>query len=255
MGLYAVTGAASGIGAAIVDTLRTQGHEVITIDLRNADIQADLSTQEGRQQTIEQIRARAATTPLAGLIPCAGVGPQTQPLRLIPQINFFGTTQLIEGLKDLLTQSRGAVVLISSNSAPLAEYDAQYVEALLAGDETAATARADEIDGQNCYGGSKYALTRWMRRENAAYAAAGIRMNAVAPGYTQTPLVDGGLQDPQYAQSIRDFVNSIPLGRPGQPADQAHAVAFLLSEQASFISGSVLFVDGGHDALFRPDRF
>jgi NAD(P)-dependent dehydrogenase (short-subunit alcohol dehydrogenase family) len=64
-----------------------------------------------------------------------------------------------------------------------------------------------------------------------------------------------GLADPVYAQSIRDFVNSIPIGRPGVPADQANAVCFLLSDKASFITGSVLFIDGGHDAVFRPDNY
>lgn len=255
MGLYAVTGAASGIGAAIVDALRQRGDEVVTVDIRNADINADLSTPEGCQQAISSIRGRAASSGLQGFVPCAGVGPQTNPQSLIPQINFFGAVMMVEALRDLLTESRGAIVLVSSNSAPMVEYDAEYVQALLANDAAAASKRALEVDGQTCYGGSKFALTCWMRRNNASYAAAGIRMNAIAPGFTQTPLVQGGFDDPRYKQALTDFVNSIPIGRPGVPADQAQVVAFLLSDAASFVSGSVLFVDGGHDALFRPDRF
>ena len=68
-------------------------------------------------------------------------------------------------------------------------------------------------------------------------------------------MTKSGLADPRYREAIQQFVNSIPVGRAGLPEDQANAVAFLLSEKASFIAVSVLFVDGGHDATFRPDRF
>jgi NAD(P)-dependent dehydrogenase (short-subunit alcohol dehydrogenase family) len=61
--------------------------------------------------------------------------------------------------------------------------------------------------------------------------------------------------DPTYGPAIREFMASIPVGFPGSPEDQAAATCFLLSPQARFISGSVLFVDGGHDAMFRPDQF
>ena len=52
--------------------------------------------------------------------------------------------------------------------------------------------------------------------------------------------------------AIREFMGSIPVGFPGKPEDQAAAASFLLSPQARFICGSILFVDGGHDAMFRP---
>ncbi|MEP1469397.1 MAG: SDR family oxidoreductase [Halieaceae bacterium] len=112
-----------------------------------------------------------------------------------------------------------------------------------------------EIDGQSAYGGGKQALGRWMRHLSPAAAKSGVRINAIAPGYTETGMTKSGLADPRYREAIQQFVNSIPVGRAGLPEDQANAVAFLLSENASFISGSVLFVDGGHDATFRPDRF
>jgi len=254
MGIYAVTGSASGIGAAIVSKLQALGHRVIGVDLRNADINVDLATAQGRQAAIAGIQA-ASPDGLHGFVPCAGVGPQTSPLELIARINFFGTTVLVEALKEHLARQRGNIVLISSNSATMGEYNPGYLQALAEGDETGACQLINKLDGQTAYGGSKFAVTCWMRKHNGEYARAGIRMNAIAPGYTATALTRAGEADPQFGPAIKAFVASIPIGRPGQPEDQAEAVAFLLSPQASFVSGAVLFVDGGHDAMLRPDKF
>lgn len=254
MGKYAVTGAASGIGAAVAALLADQGHEVVKVDIRNADVNADLSSGEGRRQAIAAVRQLAADG-LDGLVPCAGVGPATDPAALIARINYFGSVVLVEGLKDLLQKKSGSVVLISSNTAWMSAYPPEYLDALLRGDEEGALACAAILDGQTVYGGGKQALGRWLRRNSADYARAGIRMNAIAPGYTRTAMTAAGLADPQFRQAITDFVNTIPVGRPGEAADQAAAIGFLLSKAAGFIVGSVLFVDGGHDAMFRAEQF
>jgi NAD(P)-dependent dehydrogenase (short-subunit alcohol dehydrogenase family) len=78
-------------------------------------------------------------------------------------------------------------------------------------------------------------------------------LNAVAPGATLTPLLEDGLADAQLGPAIRGF--PIPLGGFGAPDQVAAGVRFLLGAQASFCCGSVLFVDGGSDALIRRDRF
>jgi NAD(P)-dependent dehydrogenase (short-subunit alcohol dehydrogenase family) len=254
MGLYAVTGAASGIGKAVAQQLRDAGHEVITVDLRDADINADLSDELQCAEVVRKLQEPAADG-LDGLVPCAGLGPDVAKKSLIPLVNFFGTLSLVEGLRPQLQRKRGAIVLISSNSSQMAEYDAQYMDTLLARDRAAAVQLSDALHGQVLYGGGKQALARWMRRENAGYAAQGISMNAIAPGYTETGMTAAGEESPEYGDAIRAFKASIPIGRAGSAEDQANAVLFLLSDKASFISGSVLFVDGGHDATFRPDRF
>ena len=255
MGIYAMTGGATGIGHATKEQLRAQGHTVIVVDIKDADIVADLSTDEGRQAAVDGIHA-AAGDGLDGFIPCAGVGPQVSPPSLVGKINYFGALAVTEGVRPLLAKKKGAVVMISSNSAPMG-YDKAATDLMLSGDEAAVSAKLDEVgDGQLAYGGGKFALSCWLRKHSAAYAAEGIRLNAVAPGFTQTPLTQAGIDDPQFGQVMKDFVASIPVGRPGDPKDIAEAICFLLDEErAGFIVGSVLFVDGGHDAMFRPDSF
>ncbi len=253
MGMYAMTGGATGIGAAIRTRLRAAGHEVIVVDIKDADIVADLGTAQGRRAALDGIRARAGDG-LDGFVPCAGLSGNVADHALIASLNFFGTVELVEGLKDLLVARKGAVVLIASNSAPHPTSE-DYVNALLAGDEATARTLAGAMQGHPVYSGSKLALARWMRRNMREYAAAGVRLNAIAPGYTRTPMTSAVEADPAYADAIREFLAATPLGRAGQPEDQADAVLFLLGPAASFICGSVLFVDGGYDAMTRPDAF
>lgn len=254
MGRFAMTGGATGIGAAVKDELRRQGHEVFVVDIGEADITADLSTTQGRRAAIDGITAWASDG-LDGFVPCAGVGPSTSPPSLVTRINYFGTVELVQALAPLVGQRRGCMVLISSNSAPMGS-DASYVEACLSGDEEKAARLADEIgDGQNAYAGSKLAVTRWMRRHAAGYARDGVRMNAVAPGITKTPLTDRVMADEKLGAAIKAFGESVPTGGIGQPAQLASVITFLLGEGASFMCGSVVFVDGGHDAMLRPDDF
>jgi len=253
MGTYVVTGGASGIGAAIKQQLQQDGHEVLVVDLQEADIVADLATAEGRGAAITAVR-EATRDGLAGLVACAGVGSHVPDRALITAVNYFGAVELVEGLRDELAANRASVLLISSNSAPM-ETNQDYVQALLSGDEAAASAIAQDMESQPVYSGSKQAVTVWMRRNAQPYAAQGIRMNAMGPGYTRTPLSAAVEDDPNYGDAIKQFIASIPVGRPGVPQDMADAASFLLSDKASFVCGAMLFVDGGHDAMLRPDNF
>ncbi len=253
MGTYAITGAATGIGAAIKLSLESLGHRVIVVDIKDAEVTADLSTVDGRDLAIAAIQ-NLASDGLNGFIACAGLAASVPNSPLIARVNYFGAVDLVEGVRELLAKQQGSVVLISSNSAPQ-DSDQNFIELLLAGDEKAACVAASSLASQPVYSGSKQALARWMRRNVSSYAAEGIRLNAVAPGYTQTPMTAAVEQDPNYGEATKQFLASIPLARPGQPKDIAEAVCFLLSPAASFICGSVLFVDGGHDAMLRPDSF
>ena len=253
MGNYAMTGGATGIGAAIKQQLLSDGHSITVVDIKNADIEADLSSVDGRQAAIAALQKTCADG-LDGFVACAGVGSHVPNKPLIAAVNYYGTTELVDGVRDLLAKKAGSVVLISSNSAPMCSEN-EFIDLLLANDHEGALALAEKIDGHQVYSGTKQAVARWMRRNVGVYAADKIRINAVAPGYTQTPMTEEVEKDPNFKESIRKFMQTIPIGRPGIPEDMAAATKFLMSEDASFISGVVLFVDGGHDAMLRPDQF
>lgn len=259
MGTYAVTGSASGMGHAAADLLRTAGHTVIGVDLREAEVIADLSTPAGRRTAITEVLAAADAT-LDGAVFAAGLGPGKgdERLRLIAEVNYFGTVELLEGWRDALATDGGAkVVLFSSNSTttvPLVSK--RTIAAFLAGDRAkavASTKRMGENAGAFVYAGSKIALTRWMRRAavRPEWIGAGIRLNAIAPGAILTPLLQAQLDNPETAGAIEAF--PVPAGGFGTPEAIAAWVEFMLSPAADFLVGSQIMVDGGTDAYFRSD--
>lgn len=254
MAIYAMTGGATGIGAALKAQLMAGGHQVISVDIKEGDIIADLSTAEGRLTAIDGIRERAPDG-LDGFIPCAGLPPVAKPLSLIARVNYFAVIATIEGLRDLLAMKRGSVLLVSSNSAPMMPTEDSFVQACLAGDEEGACADIDARDGHSAYAGSKRAITLWMRRNIVEYAKAGVRMNAVAPGITNTPLTEQVYADEQLGGIMREFEETVPCGGTAQPEQIASVMRFMLSPEADFVCGSIFFVDGGSDAMMRPDDF
>ncbi len=252
MAVFAITGAATGIGASLRNQLETRGDRVITVDIREGDIIADLSTPGGRQAAIDGLRQLAGDG-LDGFIPCAGVPPVARPLSLVPAVNYFGVVEIVDGVRDLVAQRRGTVLLVASNSAPMVGLDDPYVSACLDGDEAAAIAALQGRDGQTAYAGSKRAITAWMRRHVVEYARDGVRLNAVAPGITLTPLSEQVMSDEELGPAIKQFGEMVPWGGTAQPEQIASVMRFLLSPDSDFVCGSVLFVDGGSDAMLRPD--
>ncbi len=253
MPVTAVSGSASGIGAAVCAALRAAGHQIIGIDRANAEVIADLSTAEGRQTAVEAVLARCDGV-LDGLVCCAGVGV-TLPSSVIVAVNHFGVTALLDGLAAALARGeQGAALIVGSVAATHADDSQPMVEAMLAGDEPRALALANELNQpQIAYSGSKYAVTRYARQKAVEWGGRGLRLNVVAPGAVETPLHQASKDDPRFGEVVRNFV--APLGRAGQPAEIAALIAFLQSPQASFIHGSVMFVDGGMDAMVRPAKF
>jgi NAD(P)-dependent dehydrogenase (short-subunit alcohol dehydrogenase family) len=251
MGTYAVTGSAGGIGGAHRRRIEADGQRVQGLDQTRHEQDVDQSTPEGRQAAIAAVTD--AVDSLDGLVVCAGVPPTMSPPSVIAQVNFFGAVDLLDGLRPWLERGEQAsAVAISSNSLGTVPADDEpLIGPLLDGDVPAATAAADTLHGASVYGMSKRALARAVRHRAPAWAEAGVRLNAVAPGVVETDLLQASLDDPELGAVTAEF--PIPVGRRGQVDDIAEATWFALA-QATFMVGTVLFVDGGSDALMRPDQ-
>jgi NAD(P)-dependent dehydrogenase (short-subunit alcohol dehydrogenase family) len=243
------------MGAALAARLTASGDRVIGVDLRHADVEADLGTPDGRRAAIERVTELSGGV-LDGLVTLAGLaGLPDRPASLLISVNYFGTVELLAGLRPLLARgTEPAAVAISSNSTTCQPgIPEALVAACLEGDEAAARAMAGEGESLTTYPVTKTALAWWVRRHAVTdeWAGAGITLNAVAPGAVQTPLLEEGLRDPFVGPAIEGFV--APLGRRGRPEEIAALLAYLLGPDARFFCGSVLFCDGGMDAQFRAD--
>ena len=166
MGTYVVSGAASGMGAATAAALRELGHEVIGVDVRDAEVVADLSEQQGREEALSEISARSRGR-LDGVALFAGlVGLTDRPAHLLASVNYFGSVRLFEGLRPLLAASEQSFALaVCSNSMTcMPGVSEELVQALLDGDEAVAREVADKGDSLHAYPATKTALARWLRR-------------------------------------------------------------------------------------------
>lgn len=249
MRTYVVTGSASGIGAATVDRLRAAGHRVIGVDRAGADVAADLSTATGRSTMVEGVTSAAGGS-VDAIVACAGIAAES--VETI-SVNYFGAVATLEGLRPLLAGSDAPRAVVISSVASLMGADEGVVDACLAGDETTARERmASNVS--MAYLTSKTAVARWVRRTapSAAWAGEGIALNAIAPGTVHTPMTaellaaDGGLE-------MVDTAVPMPLNGHAGPAQVAPLLEFLVSADNTHVTGQVVFIDGGADAVLRGD--
>lgn len=228
-----VTGGTSGIGAGIARGFIEAGADVTVAGVGDAEIKAVasdpvLNKARARQLDVRNGNAiKALMSSLDGLdivVNCAGVirrGEELDPdiFQSVVDINLNGTMRVCSAARPLLARSNGAIV----NLASMLSF---FGGGLVPG-----------------YAASKGGIAQLTKSLAIAYASDGIRVNAIAPGWIATPLTSALQGDPARSRVILDRT---PLGRWGQPSDLLGGVLYLCSPAASFVTGTVLVIDGGY---------
>lgn len=257
MGIYVITGGTTGIGAEARKKLQDEGHEVFNIDYNGGDYTARPIHGRGKKGRSQSVILNTRTELTESSV-MPGVGP-TAPPKKIFALNFFAAIAIAEGLRPLLKKKGGNCVVTSSNSITNATVKRDWVDMLSnVADENATMEFAGHIPPDktpSCYSSSKHALARWVRRVSSSWAADGLRINAVAPGNTTTPMTKGMTEKQMDAALLIPIPTRYGRKEFLDASEIANAMVFLLSPLASGINGVILFVDGGIDALLRSERF
>ncbi|MDM3973964.1 coniferyl-alcohol dehydrogenase [Mycobacterium marseillense] len=241
-----VTGCASGIGEHVVRQLTELGAEVIGLDKRRPPLEVnefhevDLADPESIAGAVGSIRGR-----VDALFNVAGVSSGIGNPSLVATINFLGLRHVTEALIPKMIAG-SSIVSVSSLAAVGYREHLREVAPLL---DTASmregiqwcAAHPDELG--NGYQLSKEAIILYTMRSATALGANGIRINCSGPGVTETPILDQ--LRTAYGQGFLDDIAK-PLGRVSDPAEQAAVLLFLNSRAASYITGQIVWVDGGN---------
>ena len=251
--VYVVTGADSGLGRAVADRLSVDDTVIRCGVGTSVDVRADLTTSEGRAQLVSDVRSLSGGR-VDGIVAAAGMGaPQPKTVAL----NYFGVIAVIDGLRDLLAVSNAPAVAVVSSSSTLNRGSRSLVRACLNEDEDKALAMARRLirtgRGSQLYRSSKIALNHWVRSAavSADLAGAGIVLNAVAPGVVATEIV---MRNWERERVLLETALPQPLGMPGPVEPVADLLTYAVSSANRFMTGQVIYCDGGTDALVRGTR-
>ena len=227
-----VTGAASGIGAAVVSRLRREGARVAGLDLAPAqDVdafeRADLRSADDTATALRRLGEAMGT--FDAVVHCAGASPPGGMLEHddafwleLYSLNVLGAVRVMRQVVPGMRARGGSIVLVSS-------INARFATPTLA-----------------AYAASKAALESVARTAALEFAADGIRVNAIAPASIDTPMLQGSFdRDADPAAARARNVDRHPLGRLGTPEDAAELALFLVSPRSGWITGGVFPLDGG----------
>lgn len=229
-----VTGAVGGLGGAVVERFAASGHHVISADLEqspqaHSSVRADVSVEAQWMHIVEA--ARNTGLPVSALINCAGTGTPTDLLSTqesewasVIGTNLTGTWLGMKSCYPLLSDyGHGSIVNVGSIYGQLPP------------------PRPPNPPSSPAYQASKAGVEALTRAAASEFASAGIRVNCVVPGLFRTGLT-ASLEEGEYAIRKRP----VAAGRDGRASEFAEAVHFLASDAASYVSGTILNVDGGY---------
>lgn len=248
-----VTGAASGMGAAVVERLVDRGARVHAVDRQAvAAPVAEVSICDLRHAgEIEDLVGALTVVPDA-VFCCAGL-PQTFPAVDVVAVNFLANRLLVDRLAPRLSPG-SAIAVISSVTYGWERTAAALAPLVDTPSFAAGIAWYEEHDDPtgDPYVTSKLALTAWAVRRAVGLAAGGVRLNVLGPGTTETPML------PAFRQALgAGALDAVPcpIGRRSTPAEQADALIFLNDPAARSLVGAVLYNDGGTSATLAAAAF
>ena len=237
-----VSGGATGMGRATVELLLERGARVALIDWTRQEAEAIARSEKFRAYVAnvsneDQVQAAFSAIdrdfgPIHGLFSNAGVArtealiheESAQTWDEIMAINLRGTFLVVrEAIKRFVAQNEPAAIVCTSSC----------------------MAKLAIPGGTNAYTASKGAIEALVRQVAVDYASRRIRINAVAPGAIDTPLMWATTPVEQQAEMRKTIDSEVPLGKIGQPIDIAHCVAYLLSDEAAYVTGATFLIDGG----------
>jgi 3-oxoacyl-[acyl-carrier protein] reductase len=214
-----VTGGASGLGAATAERLRADGLRVVTLDLRGADVTADVTDEDALRAVADHVG------PVDVLVNSAGVVGPNKPLvettaeewRRTFEVNVLGTVNAMRAfVPGMVDRGWGRVVNIAS------------------------MAGKDGNPNLAAYSASKAAVIGLTKSAGKELATTGVLVNAIAPAVIATPMNDATAPD-----VLAHITSLIPMKRVGRPEEVAELIAFLCSERVSFSTGAVYDISGG----------
>jgi 2-hydroxycyclohexanecarboxyl-CoA dehydrogenase len=227
-----VTGGASGIGQAVAARLRKDGLAVATIDLKPAEsddaaFAADVTDRAQVDDALAAIRRQFG--PVTVLVNAAGIphfGPFTDisfgDWQHVIDVNLNGVFHCVQAvLPDMIDAGWGRIVNISSSSTH------------------------SGVPRMSAYVAAKSAVNGLTKSLALEYGPSGITVNAVPPGFVDTPMLRNAAGKGHL--SIQETIEATPVRRIGQPEDIAAACAFLISEEAGYITGQIVGVNGGRN--------
>ena len=250
----AISGGASGIGAAAARRLKADGAQIVCFDrvepTANCDqwIAVDLSKPEAIAAA-----AGLAEEPFDALINSAGLPPRPGFEQMILAVNYFGLVALTRGLESKL-RGEAAIVNMASRAGARWRDNIDQVKALmrLSGPQALPEFIAKhDIDPVRAYDLSKEAVIAWTTAQTERFAAKGRRVNAVSPAAVKTGILDDFVT--AFGERARNGIAR--TGRPADAEEIADVICFLVAPQSRWIRGANIVADGGIAAFADTDRF